>query len=836
MLADPKTTLRELDRLDSEESLAGFVRCAWSILEPGAPYIHGWHIDAMCEHLEAVTAGQITRLLINVPPGAMKSLLVGVLWPSWEWGPRNLPHHRFVATAHKEPLAIRDNLKARRLVSSDWYQSLWGNRVILTGDQNAKTKFENTKTGFREAMAFNSLTGSRGDRVLCFPHNEIVHTEHGPMKIGEIVKSKKPIRVWSSKPGSGKIELKSVFDWKHNPGSKLVEVGLSDGTTFTCTPDHKIWTSGGWLPAGSLTPSHSIPCQAIPYGPDSARANAILGGQSALGFGRVADGQRIVSGKFGPTGAVPSPIVAAFQLIRRKFAPCFSAPNLLNNPTLNAKPFTQNVGCLVAGGNDGRLISGQFSSGSILIKRERSVPFGVGDVLCSGSVCKIAEPCIAAVPVFVANFMSIRGRPDERKHNSLVHKHLGGHSAKVGVKARISFVRWRFQNLFWNGQGSASRAGHNPSFAADPAQIAHAIQSLKAGERFPIFVREAGHADETFCLSVEDNHSFFVGSGKGVLVSNCDDPHSVDDAASEQKRETAVTTFLEAVPTRLNNPAKSAIVVIMQRLHEQDVSGVILSRKLGYEHLMLPMEFEASRRCRTSIGFTDPRTTDGELLFPARFPREVVDRDKRVMGEYASAGQFQQRPAPRGGAIFKTEYVKRYAGDPPNIQWRAIFADTAMKAKEENDYSSFQEWGLGTDGRPYFLAHVRGKWEAPELETVARSFWKQAFSRPVVTHGQLRFMAVEDKVSGTGLIQKLRREHIPVVGIQRDKDKVQRAHDVTPYLAVNPIMLAADATWGSAYLDELLGFPRAANDDQVDPTVDAIKSLLANSFTYEAWT
>jgi hypothetical protein len=154
----------ELDRAIAQESFAEFAKMAWHVLEPGTELKWGWSLDAICEHLTAVTDGDITRLLMNVPPGCMKSLLTGVLWPAWEWGPRNLPTMRYLGTAHKQDLAVRDNLKARRLIQSEWYQTRWP--VQLTGDQNAKTKFENTYTGFREAMAFTSLTGSRGDRLI----------------------------------------------------------------------------------------------------------------------------------------------------------------------------------------------------------------------------------------------------------------------------------------------------------------------------------------------------------------------------------------------------------------------------------------------------------------------------------------------------------------------------------------------------------------------------------------------------------------------------------------------------------------------------------------------
>ncbi len=142
------------------------MRRAWPAIEPGAPYIHGWHIDAVSAHLEAVTAGEITRLLINVPPGTMKSLLAGVFWPAWEWGPKNRPSLRTVAVSHTERLALRDNLRTRRLITSPWYRRLWGNRVRLTRDQNRKGRFETTATGLREAVSAGSITGSRGDRVI----------------------------------------------------------------------------------------------------------------------------------------------------------------------------------------------------------------------------------------------------------------------------------------------------------------------------------------------------------------------------------------------------------------------------------------------------------------------------------------------------------------------------------------------------------------------------------------------------------------------------------------------------------------------------------------------
>ena len=466
--------LKQLDRSICKDSLSEFVKMAWESLEPGTPYVHGWHIDAMAQHLEAITDGKINRLLINIPPGTMKSMLVSVLWPAWEWGPRGLPNHRIISASHEQSLAIRDNLKTRRLIESEWYQSLWP--ITLTKDQNAKLNFQNDKGGFRQACAVKSMTGIRGHRV--------------------------------------------------------------------------IW----------------------------------------------------------------------------------------------------------------------------------------------------------------------------------------------------------------------------------------------------------------------------------------DDPHSVEGARSDAERTTALRVFDETLPTRLISPKESAIVVVMQRLHDDDVSGHILANELGYEHLMLPMEFESGRKCHTSIGFQDPRKIDGELLFNERFPREVVERDKKVMGSYAASGQFQQRPSPLGGGIFKDDWWKYY-DLLPKIKYSIIIADTAMKTNTWNDYSVFMCWGLGEDGNAYLIDVLRGKWEAPQLLTQFVAFYnKHKANRDI----KLRNSAIEDKSSGTGLIQTIKQTYkIPVKAIKRDtQDKISRAMSVIPYIESGYVYIKRDAPWLSDLLSETSAFPNGSNDDQIDTISDGLDQLFNTKKEY----
>lgn len=466
-----KADLVAVERELCRRSLAAFAKRAWHILEPATPLKWGWALDAICAHLEAVTDGRISRLLMNVPPGTMKSLLTAVIWPAWEWGPRGLASNRFISTAHKQDLAVRDNMKCRRLIQSQWYQDRWP--LTLTSDQNAKTKFENDKTGFREAMAFTSMTGARGDRVIL------------------------------------------------------------------------------------------------------------------------------------------------------------------------------------------------------------------------------------------------------------------------------------------------------------------------------------------------------------------DDPLSADDANSPASLLAAELTFLEALPTRVNND-HSAIVVIMQRLHEQDTSGLILSKGLPYVHLMLPMRFEADRSCATSIGFRDPRSHDGELLFPDRFPEAQVAELERTLGSYATAGQLQQRPAPRSGGMFQRGDFEIVDAVPAGAKrcraWD--FAASAHKPGKQPD------WTVGLR-----MAHVGGVFY---VEDVRRDRWS-----PMDVERNLKNTATQD-----GLNVRIRLPEDPgaagksdaatkikllagydVKAIRPTGEKAVRAKPASAQAEAGNVRLVRGA-WNDAFLDEVCTFPTGKHDDQVDAFADALNELaLGSTFT-----
>lgn len=464
--ADRQALAHDAERIRSRcQTLSGFVREAWHVLEPSAAYLHGWHIDAICAHLEAITDGRITRLLINVPPGTMKSLIVSVLWPAWEWGPKGLAGMRYLTTSYKEDFVKRDSRRMRDLVSSEWYRALWPEIALARASE---ISFANTKTGNREGVAFKGLTGGRGDRVII------------------------------------------------------------------------------------------------------------------------------------------------------------------------------------------------------------------------------------------------------------------------------------------------------------------------------------------------------------------DDPHSTETAESPAERDTTTRIFRESVPTRLNDPIRSAIVVVMQRLHENDVSGQILKLGLGYVHLMLPMEFEPERRCRTTIGFADPRDTDGDLLFPERFPRAVVERDKIPMGSYAVAGQFQQRPAPREGGLFKKAWFSTIRAAPAGCTWVRGWdlAATEQKGSSEPAYTAGLKMGRAPDGK-FYIADVRRDRLSPAgVEQMLVNTAKQDGHACKVSIPQ--DPGQSGKFQGSYLVGKLagfNARATPETG-----DKVTRAEPVSAQAEAGNIVLVEGA-WNDAFLDEVSNFPNGTFKDQVDAMSRAFMEL-----------
>ena len=244
--------------------LLSFVRYFWHVLEPGTPFTTGFPVEAICEHLEAVTFGDITNLLINVPPGFCKSLLTNTFWPAWEWGAMELTHIRYVTFSYSSSNTERDNQRFGDLVSSADYQAMYPHVEIR---QKGFEMVSNRKHGWKWASSVTgSATGKRGNRAICFPADQLVQTEFGQIPIGDIVEQRLNLRVWSYNRTVGTMELKPIEAWHRNPGRRLVRITLEDGHSVTCTEDHPILSGEGYRKASHLRVGQFLFCKHLGSG------------------------------------------------------------------------------------------------------------------------------------------------------------------------------------------------------------------------------------------------------------------------------------------------------------------------------------------------------------------------------------------------------------------------------------------------------------------------------------------------------------------------------------------------------------------------------------------
>lgn len=215
-----------------------------------------------------------------------------------------------------------------------------------------------------------------------------------------------------------------------------------------------------------------------------------------------------------------------------------------------------------------------------------------------------------------------------------------------------------------------------------------------------------------------------TGSRGNIVI--VDDPHSVDDAKSSAKRQSAVDTFLQAIPSRLNKPRRDCIIVVMQRLHVEDVAGAILERPaLNYTHLCIPYFADGEDRAETPIGWKDTRAL-GESMFPEHFGVEEMEAHKCSMGPFDFAGQFQQNPVPQGEGYFETEWFKRFEPfNPGNEPEGHVFnyymtSDHAPGGGSRNDYNVFRIWGIDQDRQLWLVDSFRKQCLMDEAIGVAR--------------------------------------------------------------------------------------------------------------------
>ena len=309
-------------------------------------------------------------------------------------------------------------------------------------------------------------------------------------------------------------------------------------------------------------------------------------------------------------------------------------------------------------------------------------------------------------------------------------------------------------------------------------------------------------------------------TGETLDLGVIDDPiRGRKDANSTTVRNACWDWFTDDFFSRFSEDA--GLLCILTRWHIDDPIGRLIKsdptvKVLKYK--AIATEDDAHRK-------------EGEPLFPELKSLEFLLERKGIMPSVNWEALYQQSPYAQGGAIIKGAMFQRYKR-LPKMKWRAMFGDTAQKKKEANDYQVAECWGLGEDGKLYLIDILRDKFEGYELEKRFPDFWAKHKARDT---GTLRYFGIEDKSSGTDLIQRMKntiRPTIPVKAIPRSIDKYTRLLDVLGYIESGHVVLPESAPWVSEFIGECEAFTADDahdHDDQIDPMIDAIKYMLDDS-------
>ncbi len=292
-----------------------------------------------------------------------------------------------------------------------------------------------------------------------------------------------------------------------------------------------------------------------------------------------------------------------------------------------------------------------------------------------------------------------------------------------------------------------------------------------------------------------------TGEGGDILI--VDDPHNPQDVLNNKYRQKTIDWYGNTFSSRLNNKKTGAIIIVMQRLHNEDLSGYLLE-KGGWIHLNLPVLFEENTKI--SIGNFSKIIKKGELLFKDREGNEEVEKIKLDMGTYTFNAQYQQRPMVENSGIFKKEWIKYYY---KNMNFENIYLsfDTAIKTGVNNDPTVCTIWGEYKNN--YYLINVFRKWlEYPNLKREAINLIEKYEPLAVL---------IEDKASGQSLIQDLKNIiKSNIIPIKVTKDKITRFASITPFFESGRVFILENSPWQFDFEYELMSFPNIKHDDQVD--------------------
>ncbi len=297
-------------------------------------------------------------------------------------------------------------------------------------------------------------------------------------------------------------------------------------------------------------------------------------------------------------------------------------------------------------------------------------------------------------------------------------------------------------------------------------------------------------------------------TGRGGNMIIIDDPMKPEEAMSQTQRAAVANWFDNTLYTRQDDKRTDCIIIVMQRLHQEDLIGHVLSKGDDWVHLDLPAIAEVEQDIQIGPDRWHRREPGG-LLQPVREPLSVLNKLKVNMGSFHFAAQYQQRPIPEDGEILKWSWFRTYETEPSDHDAQVVQSwDTASKAGELNDYSVCTTW-LIKDKKYYLLDVFRQKLDFPELRRAIIELAQQFEPYAIL---------IEDKASGMALLQQLEAERSirTPIAIEPHGDKITRASGESPAIEAGDVLLPTNAPWLTDFRNEISQFPNGRHDDQVD--------------------
>lgn len=309
-------------------------------------------------------------------------------------------------------------------------------------------------------------------------------------------------------------------------------------------------------------------------------------------------------------------------------------------------------------------------------------------------------------------------------------------------------------------------------------------------------------------------------TGEGGDIILVDDPNNTQEKDSEAARYNTIQWFDSVLTSRLNNPDSGSIVVIQQRVHEDDLSGHIMKKYTNYDTLILPAEYEKGRVFVSSIGWKDKRQEEGELLWGERISKNTLEDFKIGLGVYDYAGQYQQRPAPKEGGIIPLNLANRYevAPDIDEVGTISLSIDTAYSEKETNDPTCIQVWFEMPNKDMYLIENIVKHMAYPELKKTVKQ---------MIRNWSPHETLIEDKASGITLIQDLRAtpryRHGVIAMSPKNESKLVRMENETTAFESGMVFLPHKKVWLTKFEEECSTFPNGSTKDQVDAMSQYLK-------------